>query len=76
MLEGQCDVWSGVISAAVYIALVKGQAVIVELNSNQDPMLASMDLVQQRFQEFHDMAEGKGGQVNFIILDVYCTQHV
>lgn len=60
MLEGQCDVWSGVISAAVYIALVKGQAVIVELNSNQDPMLASMDLVQQRFQEFHDMAEGKG----------------
>ena len=60
MLEGQCDVWSGVISAAVYIALVRGRAVIVELNSNQDPMLAPLDLVEQRFREFHDMAEGKG----------------
>ncbi|GAB4818755.1 hypothetical protein N2152v2_005801 [Parachlorella kessleri] len=60
MLEGQCDVWSGVISAAVYIALVKGRAVVVELNSNQDPMLVSMELVEQRFKEFHGMAESKG----------------
>ncbi|KAG7673702.1 hypothetical protein KSW81_006894 [Nannochloris sp. 'desiccata'] len=45
MLEGQCDVWNGVISAAVYIALVNGQAVTVELNSNQDPQLTPMDTI-------------------------------
>ena len=30
MLEGQCAVWKGVISAAVYIALVDGKAVTVD----------------------------------------------
>lgn len=60
MLEGQCDVWNGVISAAVYIALVGGRAVTVELNSNQDPQLADLDAVRTRFRQFHDLAEAKG----------------
>lgn len=60
MLEGQCDVWNGVISAAVYIPIVSGRAVTVELNSNQDPQLADLALVKRKFQEFHGMAEAKG----------------
>ena len=59
MLEGQCDVWNGVISAAVYIALVNGQAVTVELNSNQDPQLTPMEVIREKFQEFHALAEAK-----------------
>lgn len=59
MLEGQCDVWNGVISAAVYIALVNGQAVTVELNSNQDPQLTPMDTIYDKFKEFHRLAESK-----------------
>lgn len=59
MLEGQCNVWSGVISAAVYIALVDGKAVTVELNSNQDPQLTSMDVIRRKFEEFHKLAEEK-----------------
>lgn len=59
MLEGQCDVWNGVISAAVYIALVNGQAVTVELNSNQDPQLTPMDVIRAKFEEFHKLAEAK-----------------
>ena len=34
MLEGQCDVWNGVISAAVYIALLNGKVVTVELKND------------------------------------------
>ena len=60
MLEGQCDVWNGVISAAVYIPLVGGLAVTVELNSNQDPQLADKNLVKRKFREFHALAEAKG----------------
>jgi glycosyltransferase-like protein LARGE len=60
MLEGQCDVWSGVISAAVYIALVDGRAVTLELNSNQDPSLTPMDAVRAEFDAFHRLAEAKG----------------
>lgn len=59
MLEGQCAVWSGVISAAVYIALVDGKAVTVELNSNQDPHLTPMEHVRQKFEEFHRVTEEK-----------------
>lgn len=59
MLEGQCDVWNGVVSAAVYIALVNGQAVTVELNSNQDPQLTPMDTILEKFKEFHRLAESK-----------------
>lgn len=40
MLEGQCAVWKGVISAAVYIALVDGKAVTVE-KTEQQPRPAS-----------------------------------
>lgn len=60
MLEGQCDVWGGVISAAVYIALVNGKAITVELNSNQDPQLVSISIIRQKFAEFHRLAEAKG----------------
>lgn len=59
MLEGQCAVWSGVISAAVYIALVDGKAVTVELNSNQDPHLTPMEHIRQKFEEFHRVTEAK-----------------
>jgi len=60
MLQGQCDVWHGVISAAVHIALVNGKAVTVELNSNQDPQLTDMSEILQRFKEFHTFAENRG----------------
>jgi hypothetical protein len=60
MLEGQCDVWNGVISAAVYIALLNGKAVTVELNSNQDPRLTDMAEVEAKFKQFHQLAEAKG----------------
>jgi hypothetical protein len=60
MLEGQCDVWNGVISAAVYIALVNGKAVTVELNSNQDPRLTDIREVELKFKQFHQLAEAKG----------------
>ncbi|KAL6781671.1 hypothetical protein ACKKBF_B09005 [Auxenochlorella protothecoides x Auxenochlorella symbiontica] len=60
MLEGQCDVWSGTISAAVYIALVGGKAVSVELNSNQDPHLIALSRVVAAFRQFHELAEQKG----------------
>jgi hypothetical protein len=59
MLEGQCDVWNGVISAAVYIALVDGQAVTVELDSEEDPRLTPIAIVRKQFEEFHRMAEAK-----------------
>jgi hypothetical protein len=57
MLEGQCDVWNGAISAAVYIPLVSGRAVTVELNSNQDPRLVPIDAVRAQLREFHAAAE-------------------
>lgn len=60
MLEGQCDVWNGVISAAVYIALLNGKAVTVELNSNQNPRLADISEVEEKFKKFHQLAEAKG----------------
>ena len=60
MLEGQCDVWNGVISAAIYIALLNGKAVTVELNSNQDPRLTDMAEVEAKFKQFHQLAEAKG----------------
>jgi hypothetical protein len=60
MLEGQCDVWNGVISAAVYIALLNGKVVTVELNSNQDPRLTDIAEVEQKFKQFHQLAEAKG----------------
>lgn len=59
MLEGQCAVWSGVISAAVYIALVDGKAVTVELNSNQDPHLTPIETIMEKFEEFHKITEAK-----------------
>lgn len=59
MLEGQCNVWDGVVSAAVYIALVNGQAVTVELNSNQDPQLTHMDVILKTFEDFHQIVEAK-----------------
>ena len=60
MLEGQCDVWNGVISAAVYIALVGGKVVTVELNSNQDPRLTDIKELESKFKQFHQLAEAKG----------------
>lgn len=60
MLEGQCDVWNGVISAAVYIALLNGKVVTVELNSNQDPRLTDISEVEAKFKQFHQLAEAKG----------------
>lgn len=60
MLEGQCDVWSGIISAAVYVAKVDGQAVVVELSSNQDPRLVPLASVASRVRAFHAAAESKG----------------
>ena len=57
MLQGQCDMWDGVVSAAVYIPLVDGQAVTVELNSNLDPQLTPMEIIQERFEEFHKEVE-------------------
>lgn len=60
MLEGQCDVWNGVISAAVYIALLNGKVVTVELNSNQNPRLADIAEVEAKFKKFHQLAEAKG----------------
>lgn len=60
MLEGQCDVWNGVISAAVYIALLNGKVVTVELNSNQDPRLTDIAEVEAKFRQFHELAEAKG----------------
>ena len=62
MLEGQCDVWNGVISAAVYIALLNGKVVTVELNSNQDPRLTDIAEVEQKFKQFHQLAEAKGAR--------------
>jgi hypothetical protein len=63
MLEGQCDVWNGVISAAVYIALLNGRVVTVELNSNQDPRLTDIAEVQRKFKQFHQLAEAKGARL-------------
>lgn len=63
MLEGQCDVWNGVISAAVYIALLNGKVVTVELNSNQDPRLTDITEVERKFKQFHQLAEAKGAHV-------------
>lgn len=60
MLEGQCDVWNGVISAAVYIALLNGKVVTVELNSNQNPRLTDISEVELKFKQFHQLAEAKG----------------
>ena len=59
MLEGQCDVWNGVVAAAVYIALVGDEAVTVELNSNQDPQLTELSLVKQKLADFHNLTEAK-----------------
>ena len=59
MLEGQCAVWKGVISAAVYIALVDGKAVTVELNSNLDQHLTPMEHIREKFEEFHRVTEAK-----------------
>lgn len=59
MLEGQCDVWDGVISAAVYIALVDGQAVTINLESDDMPELKPLDEVRQKFEQFHRLAEQK-----------------
>ena len=71
MLEGQCNVWHGVISAAVYIALVQDKAVTVELNSNQDPRLTDMSEILRQFEEFHSLAESKG----FCKLDLILISH-
>lgn len=60
MLEGQCDVWTGVISAAVYVALVDGKAVSVELSSNQDPSLVELAEVKEAVARFHMLAEQRG----------------
>lgn len=59
MLEGQCDVWDGVISAAVYIALVDGEAVVVKLDSDEKPLLKPLEEIRQQFEKFHRLAEAK-----------------
>lgn len=57
MLRGQCNMWNGVVSAAVYIPLVNGEAVTVELNSNLDPQLTPMEVIRKKFKEFHKDVE-------------------
>ena len=60
MLEGQCDVWTGVISAAVYVALVEGRAVSVPLSGNEAPALVDLAEVQSAVLKFHAQAERRG----------------
>jgi hypothetical protein len=63
MLEGQCNVWNGVISAAVYVALVNGKAVTIELTGDSDPQLTPMDVVLRKFEEFLEIIEAKSESV-------------
>lgn len=60
MLLGQCKVWAGVISAAVFVALVDGKAVVPLIDGAQDPQLVEKEAVLDQVRQFHAEAEGSG----------------
>ena len=60
MLEGQCAQWHSVLSAAVYVPLLRGQAVMVSLNVSEEPQSIPLQAAKQQLRDFHRKSEAEG----------------
>ena len=60
MLEGQCAQWRSVLSAAVYVPLLRCQAIMVSLNVSEEPQYIPLQAAKQQLRDFHRKIEAEG----------------